>query len=114
MGKKQPGKCVKLWVYAKSCLVHVFKLSGHSIEFDLHISPKGWELQLKGQNNNSRSYLSELLNTPPLNEYKPYSMKNSIYILKHYDLAADLDKIKDDLLKWFDLLLQSEKNKRKS
>ena len=48
MGKKQPGKCVKLWVYAKSCLVHVFKLSGHSIEFDLHISPKGWEFTIKG------------------------------------------------------------------
>ncbi len=41
-------------------------------------------------------------------------MKNSIYILKHYKLAADLDEIKDDLLKWFDSLLQSEKNKRKS
>ncbi len=114
MAKEQPGKCVGLWVHAKSCLVHDFKLSGHSIAFDLHILPKGWELQLHGRNKNSQSYLSELLNTPPLNEYKSYSMKNSIYILKHYDLAADLDEIKDDLLKWFCLLLKSEKNKRKS
>ncbi len=114
MEKEQPGKCVTLWVYAKSCLVHDFKLSGHSIAFDLHISPKGWKLQLHGRNKNSRSYLSELLNTDPLKEYKPYSMKNSAYILEHYDLADDLDEIKDELLKWFDLLLQSEKNKRKS
>lgn len=116
MAKEQLSECVKLWVHAKSCLVHVFKLSGHSIEFDLYISPKGWELLLHGQNNKSQLYLSELLNTPPLNEYKPYSMKNSGYILdlEHYNLAADLDEIKGELIKWFDLLLQSEKNKRKS
>ena len=114
MAKEQQSECEKLWVYAKSCLVHVFRLSDHLIEFDLYISPNGWELQLYGTNKKSQSYLSELLNTDPLQEYKPDSMENSSYILKRYDLATDLDKIKDELLKWFDLLLQSEKNKRKS
>ena len=114
MEKEEPVGCVKLWVHAKSCLVHDFKLSGHSIAFDLLISPKGWELLLFARHKNSWSYLSELLDTTPMKKYKTDSMKDSKYILKHYDLAADLDEIKDELLKWFDLLLQSEKNKRKS
>ena len=68
MEKENPDEFVRLWVYAKSCLVHDFELSGHSIAFDLSISPKGWELELFGRNNNSRSYLSELLNTTPLTD----------------------------------------------
>ena len=102
---------VEQFVYKKTYLVHNFTLSGHFIAFDLVISPTGWELQLFGRNNNSRSYLSKLLDTPPMNQHKTDSMKDSRHILQHYDLKADLDEIKTGLLRWFHLLLESEKNR---
>ncbi|QBQ54781.1 PD-(D/E)XK nuclease family protein [Nitrosococcus wardiae] len=38
---EKPEACEKQWIYAKSCLVHDFNLSGNSIAFDLYVSPAG-------------------------------------------------------------------------
>ncbi len=56
----KPVECERQWIYAKSCLVHDFLLSGHSIAFDLYISPQGWELQLFGRNIKSQAYLTDI------------------------------------------------------
>lgn len=107
---EKPDSCEKQWIYAKSCLVHEFKLSDHSIVFDLYISPKGWELQLFGRNQKSQSHLSELFSISPLSE-RQANLKESRYILQHYDLKTNLDEIKEQLLEWIDLLILSENNK---
>lgn len=106
----KPAECEKQWIYAKSCLVHDFILSGHSIAFDLCISPQGWELQLFGRNAKSKEYLTELFSISPMSEYKA-RLKDSRYILQKYDLSTELELIKDELLKWFGFLIETENNK---
>ena len=106
---EKPDKCIKQWIHAKSCLVHDFSLSGHSIAFDLYISPKGWELKLFGRNIKSQSYLSELFSISPLCEHK-VNLKGSRYTLEHYDLSTDLNEIKSHLLRWINLLILSDGN----
>lgn len=107
---KKPQECEKQWIYAKSCLVHDFNLSGNSIAFDLYISPQGWELQLFGRNNMSKSYLSELFLIPPL-AGQDVQMKDSRYIIEKYDLRTNLDEVKNGLLSWVQDLLLSESKK---
>jgi len=109
----KPVECEKQWVYAKSCLVHDFILSGHSIAFDLYISPKGWELQLFGRNIKSQAYLTELFSISPMSEHK-VNLKDSRYILmekEKYPLSTAVDTVKQELLKWFAFLIQAENNK---
>ena len=107
---QKPDKCERQWIYAKSCLVHDFTLSGHSMAFDLYISPQGWELQLFGRNIKSQAYLTELFLISPMCDHKA-SLKDSRYILQEYDLSTELETIKNKLLKWFGLLTQSETKK---
>ncbi len=106
---EKPAVCERQWIYAKSCLVHDFNLSGNSIAFDLYISPKGWELVLFGRNIRSKSYLAKLFSIPPMCERKA-SIEDSRYILEKFGLEIDLDNIRTALIDWFSLLLQSEKN----
>ena len=112
---EKPDECVKQWIYAKSCLVHDYNLSGKSIAFDLYISPKGWEFQLFGRNKISKLYLEELFLLPILSK-NTVLLKNSRYILEEYELSTELTSIKDDMLEWFQLIVQaeSEKNANKS
>jgi hypothetical protein len=107
---QKPISCEKQWIYAKSCLVHDFKLSDNSIAFDLYISPKGWELQLFGRNNKSQLYLSELFSINPLSQQK-FELIDARYILQVYELNESIDVIKNQLLNWIDLLIQTDKNK---
>ena len=107
---EKPEACEKQWIYAKSCLVHDFNLSNHSIAFDLYVSAKGWELQLFGRNNISKSYLSELFSIVPLSG-KKVEIKDSRYILEQYSLNTNLDEIKNGFFEWVKLLMQSEVNK---
>lgn len=107
---QKPDDCDRQWIYAKSCLVHDYNLSGNSIAFDLYISPQGWELQLFGRNANSREYLKELFSMPALSE-QTVPLKDSRHILKEYDLSTELTTIKEDLLEWFGLLIQAENEK---
>lgn len=106
----KPTECERKWIYAKSCLVLDFMLSGHSIAFDLYVSPQGWELQLFGRNIKSQAYLADLFSILPMSDHKA-TLKNSRYILKVYDLATELETIKNELLEWCDFLIQAEKNK---
>ncbi len=103
----KPAQCERQWIYAKSCLVHDFILSDHSIAFDLYISPQGWELQLFGRNAKSQAYLTELFSILPMSEHKA-NLRDSRYILDEYDLSAELEFIKDELLKWFGFLIETE------
>lgn len=107
----KPVECERQWIYAKSCLVHDFMLSGHSIAFDLYISPQGWELQLFGRNIKSQAYLTELFSISPMSDHK-VNLKDSRYILQEYDLSTELDTIKEQLLKWFGFMIQAENNKK--
>ena len=93
MEKKQLDKCVSLWIHERRSLILDLKLSSHPIALDLSISPKGWKLYLYGRDNNSRSYLSKLLNTDPLKECKPDSIENSSYILKRLRCAPLFDPV---------------------
>jgi hypothetical protein len=106
----KPSECERQWIYAKSCLVHDFALSGHAIAFDLYISPQGWELQLFGRNVRSQTYLTELFSYSPMSEHQA-NLNNSRYILNEYDLSTDLESIKYDLMKWFSCLIETENNK---
>jgi hypothetical protein len=85
-------------------------LSDNSIAFDLYISPKGWELQLFGRNNKSQLYLSELFSINPLSQQK-FELIDARYILQVYELNESIDVIKNQLLNWIDLLIQTDKNK---
>lgn len=107
---EKPGAYEKQLIYAKSCLVHDFNLSGNSIAFDLYVSPTGWELQLFGRNIRSQIYLAELFSVAPMSSHKA-TMKDSRYILQKFGLDAELHIIKEKLLSWFDLLLKSQQNK---
>lgn len=107
---EKPDACEKQWIYAKSCLVHDFNLSGNSIAFDLHVSPSGWELQLFGRNISSQTYLTELFAIMPMSDHKAPKL-DSRYIVHKFGLDVELSKIKEKLLDWFNLLLESEKNK---
>lgn len=104
---KKPEMCEKQWIYLQTCLVHDFMLSGHSIAFDLLISPRGWELQLFGRNPESQKYLAELFLIHPMSDYKP-DLKDSRYILQRFKLTAELSTISVALLEWFDLLIKTE------
>ncbi len=107
---QKPDDCERQWIYAKSCLVHDYNFSGNSIAFDLYITPQGWELQLFGRNAKPREYLNELFSMPALsNNVKP--QEDSRYILNEYELSTELNSIKDDMFKWFDLLTQAENQK---
>jgi len=105
----KPNECKKQWIYAKSCLVHDYNLSGHSISFDLYLSPKGWVFQLFGRNTKSQSYLQNLFVTPPLSE-QSFLLKDSRYVIGEYDLTTDLTYIKEKVFKWFDVLIQAEES----
>ena len=102
----------KQWIYAKSCLVHDFILSGHSIAFDLHISPTGWTFMVFDRNPNPQAYLSELLFEPPISEFE-ITYRDSRYILEEFSLATDLIIIKEKLLSWFSRIIDAD-NTRKS
>lgn len=97
----------KKWIYAKSCLVHDFILSGHSIAFDLYIYPTGWELLVFGRNEKSRAYLSELLLDPSICEFE-ITCRDSRYILEEFSLATDLIVIKEKLLSWFSRIVDAD------
>ena len=107
---EKPDACEKQWIYAKSCLVHDFNLSGNSIAFDLYVSPTGWELELFGRNIKSQTYLTELFSVAPMSNHKA-TMQDSRYILQKFGLDVELSSIKETLLDWFNLLLKSEQNK---
>jgi len=109
---EKPDECDEQWIYAKSCLVHDFKLSGYSIAFDLNILPK-WKLTLFGRNNGSRLYLSELMATPFFKD-KQFKEQNSRLIVEEWDLTADLVDIQKGLLNWCDLLIKAEKYKNEN
>ena len=106
----KPAECERQWIYAKSCLVHDFILSRHSIAFDLYISPQGWELQLFGRNIKSQAYLTELFSISPMSGHK-VTLKDSRYIVQEYDLSTEIDTIKEELLEWCGFLTQAENNK---
>ncbi|MBL4909312.1 MAG: PD-(D/E)XK nuclease family protein [Alteromonadaceae bacterium] len=107
---EKPDECEKQWIYAKSCLVHDFNLSTHSIAFDLCVSAKGWELKLFGRNNVSKSYLLDLFTIIPLSG-KKVKIKDSRHILEQYSLNTNLDEVKNGFNEWVRLLMQSEANK---
>ena len=86
---EKPNACERQWIYAKSCLVHDFKLSNNSIAFDLYMSGGGWELQLFGRNKSSEAYLSELMSIPLTG--KKHETKDSRYIIEKFDLNTDLE-----------------------
>ncbi|MGM8225251.1 PD-(D/E)XK nuclease family protein [Cellvibrio sp. ARAG 10.3] len=99
--------CEKKWIYAKACLVHDFMLSGHSIAFDLHISPTGWKFLVFGRNEKSHAYLSELLLDPSICEFE-ITCRDSRYILEEFSLATDLMLIKEKLLSWFSRIVDAD------
>ena len=107
---EKPAACEKQWIYAKSCLVHDFNLSGNSIAFDLYVSPTGWELQLFGRNIKSQTYLAELFDVQPMSNYNA-PIQDGRYILQKFGLDVELSEIKEKMLDWFNLLLESEKNR---
>ena len=108
---QQPDGCEKQWIYARSVLVHDFNLSGRAIAFDLEATPKGWVLKLFGRDVDSKSYLSELLLTPPLAEHKNrVNVVDSRYILQQFPLNSELEEIKNKLLEWIAALIQSNEN----
>jgi|TARA_R110000744_G_scaffold137352_1_gene247862 hypothetical protein len=107
---QKPDDCDRQWIYAKSCLVHDYNLSGNLIAFDLYISSQGWEFKLFGRNVNSKEYLRELFSMPALSGHT-VPLKDSRHVLNEYDLSTDLTTIKEDLLEWFGLLIQAENEK---
>ncbi len=113
---KEPDKCEKQWIYAKSCLVHDFKLSGHVIAFDLYVSPKGWKLELFGRDPQSKLYLSELVKiTPPCNYKLPSSSlyKDQRYVAGNHDLKTSSDEISKSLIEWMNWLIEAESKRKK-
>jgi hypothetical protein len=108
---QQPSDCEKQWVYAKSVLVHDFNFSGHTIAFDLEVTPKGWVLKLFGRDANSKSYLSELFFSPPLIEHKNnLKVMDSRYVLQQFPINSELEEIKAKLLEWMNILIRSNQN----
>lgn len=101
----------KKWIYAKSCLVHDFILSDHSIAFDLHISPTGWTFMVFDRKQKPQAYLSELLFEPPISEFE-IICKDSRYILEEFPLATDLIVIKEKLLSWFSRIVDADNTKK--
>jgi hypothetical protein len=107
---EKPDACEKQWIYSKSCLVHDFNLSGNSIAFDLFVSPTGWELDLFGRNIKSQTYLAALFTVFPMSNHE-VPIQGSRYILEKFGLDVELSRIKEKSLDWFNLLLESERNK---
>lgn len=107
---QKPESCERQWIYAKSCLVHDYNISGNSIAFDLHISPQGWELQLFGRDAKSQEYLDTLCSISDLSG-DVEEKKDGRYILERYELSSELNIIKDSLTKWFERLRKSVESK---
>ena len=102
-----PNTCEKQWIYNKNCLVHDFVLSGHQIAFDLYIRPNGWSLELFGRNDKSREYLDRLIKVEPLRNRFAQMSSAKRYTFQ-YQLSKDLERLKTELLNWFDQLARSE------
>lgn len=97
---EKPSDCKKQWIYAKSCLVHDYNISGNQIAFDMKLAPKGWRFTVFGRNNSSSTYLSKLLKQSIFSAHS-IPLVNGRYVINQYDLTADLNVIKADMLNWF-------------
>lgn len=84
------------WVYASSCLVHDYNLSGNKIAFDLNITPKGWILQLFARNKRSEIYLNKLVKP----RCSDLNIENNRFIVSKWPLATDLNEIGRYLCEW--------------
>ncbi len=104
---EKPSSCEKQWIYAKSCLVHDFKLSGKSIAFDLYVSPTGWELQIFGRNQPSNNYITQLVSM----RCDQITTKEGRFVLATWPLSTGLDEIKEKLCEWMAWIVQEDANK---
>lgn len=102
---EKPVNCHNQWIYAKTCLVHDFDLSGHRIAFDLYVTPKGWEMQVFDRQDNSRTYLSKLFSTVALSAYKPTDIPNRFQLAKFELQNSDLSAIAQTLKDWMERVL---------
>lgn len=104
---EKPAACEKQWIYAKSCLVHDFNLSGNSIAFDLYVSPTGWELQLFGRNQPSNNYVTQMISK----RSDQIRTENGRFVLERWPLSTGLDEIKEKLCEWMAWIVQEDANK---
>lgn len=98
-----PTKCDKQWIFAKSCLVHDFKLYGNSIAFDLYLSSSGWELQVFGRNGPSNYAISQILTA---RSDVVGMTNNNRYILAKWSISDDLEEVKNGLLEWMSQIVR--------
>ncbi len=104
---EKPAACERQWIYAKSCLVHDFNLSGNSIAFDLYVSPIGWELKLFGRNQPSNNYVTQLLSK----RSDPITSEKGRFVVARWPLTTGLDEIKGKLCEWMAWIVQEDANK---
>lgn len=104
---EKPAACEKQWIYAKSCLVHDFILSGNSIAFDLYVSPAGWELQLFGRNLSSNNYVTQLVSR----RSDQITTEKGRFVVARWPLSIELVEIKEKLCEWMEWIVQEDANK---
>jgi hypothetical protein len=102
-----PKQFVKRWVYASSCLVHDYLLSGNKVAFDLDISPKGWVLRLFGRNQSSNNYVTQLVSS----RRDQITAEESRFVVARWPLSAGLNEIKEGLCEWMIWIVQEDANK---
>lgn len=102
-----PKQLEQRWIYASSCLVHDYVLSGNKVAFDLYISPKNWTLQLFGRNQSSKNYLTELVSA----RRNDLTVENGRFVIAKWPLTASLEEIQEKLCEWMNWIVQEDANK---
>jgi len=101
-----PIELERRWIYASSCLVHDFVLSGNKVAFDLYVSPKGWILQLFGRNQVSNRHVAELVSA----KRSSLTVEEGRFVIAKWPLATGLEEIKDKLCEWMNWIVQEDAN----
>jgi hypothetical protein len=102
-----PKQFEKRWIYASSCLVHDYLLSGKNVAFDLYVSPKGWVLELFGRNQLSNKYVTQLV----IKRRDQITKEEGRFVVARWPLATGLDEIKEKLCEWMTWIIQEDANK---
>jgi hypothetical protein len=102
-----PSNCDRQWIYAKSCLVHDFRLFGSSIAFDLYLFSDGWELQAFGRNRPSSDVISQVL---AARSDVIGTTNDNRRILARWPISTDLEEIKKGLCEWMNWIIQEVEN----
>ncbi len=99
-----PKGLEKRWIYASSCLVHDYVLSGNKVAFDLCVSPKGWVLHLFGRNQSSHRYVTELISA----RRDAIAIEEGRFVIERWPLVTGLEEIKEKLCEWMNRIVEED------